>query len=119
MAGFSLQEAVNKTASPKRIRELVLEGLLAIWDDAERFVAPPGVCGSTQFDHANVVRDLLEWDAEHNEGKIAGFELPQSVIWSHCNAVLGRHFKMHRGRIVGLLEDKNGTSTEKVEDDDE
>ena len=124
---FSDVEA--KKASPATTREIIKETLKAS-DDAcaaeiERYLIPPGVSGSREYDHAYAVGVLLKHDAM-NGGRIAtvmeATGLSRRMLWDELVKVyrsVGFQFK--HGRLVGLLEDKssdNGNGNENGDRED-
>lgn len=124
---FSDVEA--KKASPATTREIIKE-ILKADDDAcaneiERFLIPPGVAGSREYDHAYAVGVLLKHDAIHG-GRIAtvmeATGLARRMLWDELVKVYRNvGFQFKHGRLVGLLEDKsneNGNDNDHNDRDD-
>ena len=109
LPAFSFADAGSSHARPARIRELLREIMRnpELWESIEPYTLPPGICGSKSYDQANIIRNILEYDQEHNEGQVAGFGLSDRVLWNHVYAELGKVFQVSGGRVVGLLEDKS------------
>ena len=107
---FSNVEAQN--ASPATIRQIVGEVFKANNDacfkECRPYLMPPGVDGSTQWDHCEVVNIILRHD-KSNGGRIAAYmvenNLAKSALWRVvANSLKRAGFDMHNGRVVGLLE---------------
>lgn len=117
---FSQVEARN--ASPATLRERIRDVLKAendaCADEMMPYLIAPGVSGSREFDHAYAVDVLLEHD-EKNGGQIAAAmvasapAITRRMLWDHLVAVFRKaNFDVRHGRVVGLLEDKSGETTD-------
>ena len=110
---YKFSEVEAKKANPATTRELVKVVLKAdddaCADEIERFLMPPGVAGSREYDHAYAVAVLLKHDALHG-GHIAtvmeSTGLSRRMLWDELVKVYrGAGFQISHGRLVGLLED--------------
>lgn len=112
---WKFSEVEAKKANPATIRECVRDVVKAdddaCADEIERFLMPPGVSGSREYDHAYAIGVLLKYDAI-NGGRIATIMestgLSRRMLWDHLVSVYRTAgFKFSHGRLVGLLEDKS------------
>lgn len=109
---FSFKNVESSRAKPAVVSEAVRQVLRDddFWATIEPYLLPPGICGSKNYDQANVVRDLLEWDEANNNGTIAGFGLSDRHLWGVIYRELPKAgFLTSHGRIIGLLEDRSET----------
>lgn len=109
IARLNFGDAMASRANPKQIGETVRNAMTNqdCWAAIEPFALPPGLCGSKSFDQANIVRELKDWDAAHNNGKVAAFGMSDRVLWNYIYRELSKVFQTSHGRVLGLLEDKS------------
>jgi hypothetical protein len=108
---LSFVDAEAGLAKPTVLREEIRKACRDsknFWDKALPFLTPPGVCGSSAFDHAKVMFDLLDWDAKHNNKRIAAFHVVPRVLWNHFYAVVGQVLDTSHGRLIGVKEKPKG-----------
>jgi hypothetical protein len=105
---INFAQAELNACRPSTVREEIRKALRdqPLWATIEPLILPPGKQGSKEYDHAIVVDRILQWDAKNNNGKIASFGMSPRLLWDHAYAVLGGVFKVGRGRVIGLLENK-------------
>ncbi len=105
---INFAQAELNACRPSTVREEIRKAFRdpVLWTTVEPLVLPPGKQGSKEYDHAITVDRILQWDTKHNNGKIASFGLSPRLLWDHAYAVLGGVFKVGRGRVIGLLENK-------------
>ena len=123
----SISYADARSRSPKvpRLAEHVDRALKDddVWKACQPYLFGISRTGSTQFNHANIVRELRAWDAEHNGGIINASGLSDVAIWHVAERQVRKAFVMNRGIIVGLLEQQAQLETENAiygkSDDDE
>jgi hypothetical protein len=115
---FKFSDVEAKKANPATTREIIKEVLKAnddqCADEIERFLMPPGVAGSREYDHAYAVGVLLKHDGL-NGGRIAtvmeATGLSRRMLWEELVKVYRSvGFQIKHGRLVGLLEDKSADS---------
>lgn len=117
---FRFSDVEAKKASPQTLREIIKDVIRAdddaCWQEMERYLMPPGVAGSREYDHAYAVGVVLKHDALHG-GRIAtvmeSTGLARRMLWDEivktCRAV---GFRFVRGRLVGVLEDRSNESAD-------
>jgi hypothetical protein len=112
---FKFSDVEAKKASPATTREII-RSILKANDDAcadeiERFLMPPGMSGSREYDHAYAVGVLLKHDAKNNGALATLMEstgLSRRMLWDWLVRVyVSAGFQFKHGRLVGLLEDKS------------
>ena len=115
---FSITEVEAKTAKPMAVNSIIKDVLKAndekAWADIERYLMPPGVSGSRQFDQAYAVKSLLDADAETG-GRIAivmeSTGMSRRMLWDRLHAVLKSvGFRMSHGRLLGGMDENVDTS---------
>lgn len=121
---YVFAEVEAKTASPQTLNMIVRDVLRAddgiCYAEMERYLRPPGVSGSRQFDQAYAVDVLMKHDATTG-GRIASAVestgLTRRELWDRLVSVLRSvGFRIQHGRLTGLrLEDKRKNGEE---DDD-
>jgi len=112
---FKFSDVEAKKASPATTREIIRLVLKAdddaCADEIERFLMPPGVSGSREYDHAYAVGILLKHD-DKNGGALAllmeSSNLSRRMLWDWLVRVyVSAGFQFKHGRLIGLLEDKS------------
>jgi hypothetical protein len=105
---ITFAEAEAKSPRIATLSEEVRRALLSneVWTACEPYLYGTAQTGSTQFNHANVVREIRAWDKRVNRGRIGHYGLTDMALWKVVDRQLKHHFDMSRGTIVGLLEDK-------------
>jgi hypothetical protein len=112
----SFRDALARKGSPDTIRAEISKAFSdpELWAKVEPLLALPGLCGSRQFDHAFVVRELLDWDKQRNHKRIEKMKLAPFALWRQIAVVLKKVYEMRGGRIVGALEFDGHESTSNV-----
>lgn len=117
---FNVFDVEAKNATPVTVEAAVRQALKLedgeCYARMERYLTPPGVCGSRAFDQHEAVKILLEFD-ERNGGNIIRIMketgMSQLLLWTKLYAVLRRiGFQMQHGRLVGVLEHKTNDDAE-------
>ena len=112
---FKFSEVEAKKANPETLRQIIKtvirENDDACWSEMERYLVPPGVAGSREYDHAYAIGILLKHDEQHGGRLAAAMEathMPLRMLWDEVVKVCRQvGFRFHNGRLVGLLEDKS------------
>lgn len=118
-----------KHATPATLRQSI-EGVLTADDDAcsdaiRKYMSPPGIMGSREYDHAMAVNTILEYDRK-NGGFIASAmvasDMSPRMLWDQVVMVYrGAGFIIKNGRVIGIkeIEDRsNGSKDERDERED-
>jgi hypothetical protein len=117
---YLFSEVEARVAKPQTIYNIIHDLLSADQDasyaEMERYLRGAANTGSTQFDHANAVRVLLDHDKRHGgylHAAMVENDLTLREIWDRLNRVLIKAgFKFANGKMVGtLLEDKSSDAT--------
>lgn len=108
MGAITFREAAAETPRTKALSQHVYDALLKddVWSQIDDYVRGIAPTGSVQYNHANVVRILRQWDKEENHGLISSYDLTDKALWNVIAKVLRYHFDLSRGIVVGLLEKK-------------
>lgn len=110
---FSKVEA--KLAKPSNFRHIIGDVFKAkddeCWKECRPYLMPPGIDGSTQFDHCEVINILLKHD-KLMSGQIASYMIANGIskaaLWkSVANCIKCAGFDIQHGRVLGLLENEN------------
>jgi hypothetical protein len=105
---ISFAEAEERNPRIRRLGDEVRRALLnpAVWLVCAPYLYGTAKTGSTQYNHANVVREVREWDRKANHSHIANYDLSDKALWNVVYRELGHVFKVQRGMIVDVLEYK-------------
>jgi hypothetical protein len=104
MSQFDIKQVFSNEPRPKKLRDMIVELCLSdnVWEEMEKYLLPPGIEGSKQFDHAQTVNVLRKYDfngyLENYNGRAIWIELSKALPY------IG--FKMQHGRVTGLLDHK-------------
>lgn len=106
---ITFAEAEAKSPRIARLAEEVRRALISqqVWSKCEPYLYGTAKTGSSQFNHANVVREILQWDTSVNQKRIHSFGFTDMALWKVVDRQLKNHFEMNRGVIAGLLEDRS------------
>jgi hypothetical protein len=106
-------------ANPKQIGEEIRSLLCNqdVWRDIEPYLLPPGICGSRQFDQANVVAKLREAEIQQSKkhgvpSRLEAFGLTDVELWRYIYREIGKVLLTKQGRVIGLLEEGAPTNGE-------
>ena len=80
----------------------------ACWIECRPYLMPPGIDGSAQWDHCEVINIILKHDSIHG-GNIATYmvanNISKSALWQPvANCIRRAGFDMQNGRVYGMLE---------------
>jgi len=113
---FNFDDVLAKNATSATKVDMVI-GVLksaerACYEEMEPRLMPPGIAGSRFFDQSVAVQILLKHDKEH-KGSLHVLmhenHLSERMLWELLSKALRKvGFKMKSGRLVGLLEHKEG-----------
>jgi hypothetical protein len=121
---YKFSDVESKSASPATLRQIIKDVLRAD-DDAcateiERFLLPPGIAGSREYDHCLSVETLLKHDALHGKRLLKamdGTRLSRRMLWDEVVKVYRNvGFRFKHGRMIGVLEDKSNENNDTDED---
>ena len=112
MSALTFSNVEAKNASPSTIRQIIADVFKANNDacfiECRPYLMSPGVDGSTQWDHCEVVNIILKHDKDLHRA-IAAYmvenNIYKSALWRYVSNALKRAgFDMRQGRVAGLLE---------------